>query len=300
MGMSYEEFKAQVVDMIRKAEGQGTEVNIVSVTKNNGLVLDALTILRAGKNISPTIYLEKYYRFFCMKNVSLEEVVGDILREHAAHDVAVPVNAEQLLDFANVKNRIYPRLVNYARNRSLLDDIPHRRFLDLAVIYYFEVSEEPIGNATMILRNRSLECWKVSEEELYNLAMENVRRDKPTEIIPMGNIMEEIGGQPLPEEQETALSNWQMNIATNKERVFGSVCLLEPEVFQTIAERTGANLFILPSSIHEVIVVANNGSCSKTDLERMVIDVNETQVLEQEVLSDHVYLYDKERKEVML
>ena len=298
--MSYEEFKEQVVDMIRKAEGQGTEVNVISVTKNNGLVLDALTILRAGKNVSPTVYLEKYYRFFYMENVSLEEVVEKILQEHAAHDVSVPVNAEQLLDFANVKNRIYPRLVNYARNRSLLDEVPHRRFLDLAVIYYFEISEEPLGNATMILRNRNIECWKVSEEELYSIAMENVRRDKPTEIIPMGDIMEEMVGQPLPEEQETALSSWQMNIATNKERFYGAICLLEPEVFQTIAEKTGENLFILPSSIHEIIVVVNCGSCSKADLERMVVDVNETQVLEQEVLSDHVYLYDRERKEVTL
>lgn len=298
--MSYEEFKAQVADMIRKAEGQGTEVNVISVTKNNGLTLDALTILRAGKNVSPTIYLEKYYRFFCMENVPLVEVVEKILQEHAAHDVSVPVNAEQLLDFANVKTRIYPRLVNYARNRSFLDEVPHRRFLDLAVIYYYEVSGESLGNATMILRNRNLECWKIPEEELYNIAMENVRRDKPTEIIPMGDIMEEMSGQPLPEEQETATSSWQMKVVTNKERLYGSVCLLEPEVFQTIAEKTGENLFILPSSIHEIIVVANNGFCSKADLECIVKDVNETQMMEQEILSDHVYLYDKGKKEVIL
>lgn len=300
MGMNYEEFKTQVVNKIREVEAPSTEVNVISVTKNNGLVLDALTILRAGKNVSPTIYLEKYYRFFCMGNVPLEEVVERILQEHAAHDISVPVNAEQLLDFANVKNRIYPRLVNYARNRSFLDEVPHRRFLDLAVIYYFEISEKPIGEATMILRNRDLARWQMQEEELYNLAMANVRRDKPTLVTPIGDILGEIDDQPLSGEQETALSHWQMNVATNKERFYGSVCLLEPEVFQTIAEKTGENLFILPSSIHEIIVVVNNGSCSKADLERMVVDVNETQVMEQEVLSNHVYLYDREKMEVAL
>lgn len=300
MGMNYEEFKTQVVNKIREAEALSTEVNVISVTKNNGLTLDALTILRAGKNISPTIYLEKYYRFFCMGNVPLEDVVEIILQEHAAHDVNVSVDAEQFLDFANVKNRIYPRLVNYARNRGFLDKIPHRRFLDLAVIYYFEISEEPIGEATMILRNHDVARWEVQEEELYNLAMANVRRDKPVTIVPMGDILEETSDQLLPEEQKARLSQWQMSVVTNEERFYGSVCLLEPEVFQTIAEKVEANLFILPSSIHEVIVVPENSIVSKTELECMVGDVNETQVMEMEVLSDHAYLYDKERKEVVL
>ncbi len=291
--MNYMEFKAQVVDMIREVEGPGTEVGIHRVPKNNGIVLDALTILRPGRNISPTVYLEKYYRFFCMGNVPLGEVVGDILREHAAHDVSGPVDAGRMVDFANVKDRIYPRLVHYSRNRGFLEGAPHRRLLDLAVLYYFEISEKPIGEATMILRNRDLARWQMQEEELYNLAMANVRRDKPVVMIPMEEILDEINANPIPEEGRAVLFRRQMKVVTNEERFYGSVCLLEPEVFQTLAEEAGENLFLLPSSIHEIIALPDDGTYSRIELERMVIDVNNTQVMEQEVLSDHVYRYDR-------
>ena len=296
--MNYTEFKSEVVDRIRESEGPGTEVGIHRVPKNNGLILDGLTILRPGRNISPTVYLEKYYRHFVNGDMPMELVVKDILKEHNSHDVCGFIDAKKLTEFGNIGGRLFPRLINFNRNRCFLQGVPHRRFLDLAVIYYFEVSENGIGEATSILNHREALCWHMDEETIFKTAMANMRRIKPIRPIPMNRLLEELGG---PGCASPGLDPFHLNmtVLTNDDRYFGAACLLIPELFQKIAEEAGRDLFLLPSSVHEIIVLPDDGSYSRVDLEKMVIEVNSTQVVGYEVLSDHVYRYSREAKAVL-
>ena len=296
--MNYTEFKSEVVDRIRESEGPGTEVGIHRVPKNNGLVLDGLTILRPGCNISPTIYLEKYYRHYSTGEMPIESVVSDILKEHSSHDICGFIDTKQLTEFGNIGGKIYPRLINYNRNRGFLQQVPHRRFLDLAVIYYFEVSGHGFGEATSILNNREALCWQMDEETIYKTAMANMLRSKPARMLSMDRLLEEIGA-PRSLTGDMNPMQLQMTVLTNEDRYFGANCLLVPECFRKLADSAGKDLFLLPSSVHEIIALPDDGSYSRLDLEKMVIEVNTTQVISCEVLSDHVYRYSREARTVL-
>ena len=296
--MNYTEFKSEIVDRIRESEGPGTEVGIHRVPKNNGLVLDGLTILRPGRNISPTIYLEKYYRHYSNGDMPMEHVVEDILREHDSHDVCGFIDTKKLTEFGNIGGRLFPRLVNFSRNRRFLQSVPHRRYLDLAVIYYFEVSENGIGQATSVLNHREALRWQMDEETIFRTAMANMCRKKPVRQYPLEKLLEELGG-PVCSPNELNPFNLQMTVLTNEERFFGATCLLLPETFRKLAETSGHDLFLLPSSVHEIIALPDDGSYSRLDLEKMVIEVNVTQVVGAEVLSDHVYRYSREANSVL-
>ena len=296
--MNYTEFKCEVVDRIRESEGPGTEVGIHRVPKNNGLVLDGLTILRPGRNISPTVYLEKYYRHYTSGEMPIDHVVEDILKEHKSHDICGFLDANKLTEFGNVGGKLFPRVINYNRNRRFLQGVPHRRFLDLAVIYYFEISGNGIGEATSVLNNREAQRWQIDEETIYKTALANMRRMKPVKTLPMDKLLEELGG-PHFSPRERSPFHLQMKVLTNDERFFGAACLLTPEHFQKIADEAGKDLFLLPSSVHEIIALPDDGSYSRLDLEKMVIEVNTTQVVGYEVLSDHVYRYSREAKTVL-
>lgn len=296
--MNYTEFKSEVVDRIRESEGPGTEVGIHRVPKNNGLVLDGLTILRPGRNISPTVYLEKYYRHYSSGEMALDNVVDSILKEHSSHDVCGFIDTKKLTEFGNIGGRLFPRLINYNRNQRFLQNVPHRRFLDLAVIYYFEVSGNGIGEATSILNNREALCWQMDEDTIYETAMANLYRLKPIRRLAMDQLLKELGG-PLCSPAEGSAFQLQMTVLTNEDRYFGANCLLAPESFRQIAEEAGKDLFLLPSSVHEIIALPDDGSYSRLDLEKMVIEVNATQVVSYEVLSDHVYRYSREAGTVL-
>ncbi|MGX8728202.1 MAG: DUF5688 family protein, partial [Lachnospiraceae bacterium] len=176
--------------------------------------------------------------------------------------------------------------------------VPHRRFLDLAVIYYFEVSERGIGEATSILNNREAQRWQLDEETLFHTSIANMRRMKPVKSLSMEKLLEELGGPRFTPPDITPF-HLQMTVLTNEDRYFGAACLLTTEPFQMLADEARKDLFLLPSSIHEIIALPDDGSYSRLDLEKMVIEVNTTQVVGYEVLSDHVYRYSREAKMVL-
>ena len=146
------------------------------------------------------------------------------------------------------------------------------------------------GLAGSLIINRLLaERLGMSEPELYAKAMENLRKSKPAIAMSMNNVLIELGG-------ESALPDGvvpQMMVVTNAERQLGANCLLMQEAFAQLADSFGQDLWILPSSVHEVIVVPE-ATGDRDTLTNMVREVNSTVVEPSEVLSDHVYRFSRE------
>ena len=84
----------------------------------------------------------------------------------------------------------------------------------------------------------------------------------------------------------------KMYILSNHMRSYGAAALIYPEQLRKIAEEVGENYYVLPSSVHETIIVAESESPDKEELCSLIKEINETQVEAEEVLSDHAYYYD--------
>ena len=174
--MSFDGFCISVRIDIQRRLGDSFLVYLNDVTKNNDTKLKALVITEQGTNLHPNIYMEGFYDRY-RNGVSLVEIEEAILQVYRESRIEKRLDISLFTDWKKVKERIIFKLVNFDRNRELLNDIPHRKFLDLAVTYYLDIDMEPgEGNGALIIPNGLMEIWDATEEDLYRAGMENLRR----------------------------------------------------------------------------------------------------------------------------
>lgn len=270
------------------------EVRIQKVTKNNGLVLQGITIMQSGCNIAPTIYLEPYFKDY-ENGRSIDSIVSAVLEVAQDKKMDKTFDMSWFRDFENVRDKVAYKLINYEANRELLKSLPHEKFLDLAKVYYVSVNIKG-GTGTILIHNSHLELWEITQEQLLTIAEENITRLLPARIDNMCEVMKNIElDDMLPQElQEEVMSDCHMYVATNLEKTFGAAVMCYPYAIKRLAERLKSDLFILPSSIHEVIIVLSKGEECTNELRTMVYEVNRTQLAAEEFLSDSVYYYSRE------
>ena len=291
--MNKKEFAMKVQADIADRLRQDHRVCIKEVVKNNGVVMQGLLIHAKDCNITPTIYLEAFYDRY-IEGEPWNHIIDNILTVYKNGLPTETVDMDFFNEFDKVKERIAYKLINAERNKELLTQIPHICFLDLAICFYYAFTHRTLGNGSILVYNKQVETWKTNTVELLRLAQKNTSKLFGMELVPMQELLMKL----LPDEEFDLSKDVRMQILTNKGRIFGAACILYPGVLQRFAEEVQANLYILPSSVHEVILIAVTGEEDIHLLKRMVREVNATQVLPEEVLSDSVYYFDREKGEI--
>ena len=302
--MTYDFFKQQLMDSLREFFPADTQIVIRPFPHNNQLILDGLTILEPGSNISPTIYLNFYFEKY-QKGMNLSTIEQQILQYYHRHCPINHIDTSFFTDYNRVRSRIVYRLVHYEKNRELLKEIPHFPYLDLAVIFYCLVAEEPYENASILIYNHHLAYWKLQKETLRTLAQTNTplllpwRCDSLAELI-----MPALDVLPVKERptQEALLDaeTIPMYVLSNEQRYFGASCILYPNALKEISQKFADSLFIVPSSIHEVIIIPASYTEDANELSEIVHDVNVSEVAQDEILSDSVYFYDQNTEQLSI
>ena len=288
--MMYELFIEKVVEAVKNEVGTGFDVTVNKVTKNNNLVLDGLVIKAADTNIAPTIYLNGYYERYEDGAMELSDVVESIIDTYSRHN-SVTFDVSTFTDFDAVKNRICYKLVNTASNKKLLEDVPHRELFDLSIVYYVMVAVEDDATGSILIHNNHLSFWDVTENDLYEYASINTSKLLPAGIKSMFDTLSEmVDMEDLPDTDDF------MYVLTNKEKLQGASTILYPDVLKSFADRKNANLWLLPSSIHEWIIVCDDGNMNRETLSEMIQEVNGSQLAVDEILSDHPYYYNRTTK----
>ena len=293
MAMNFETFCKEVEAEVKKVIGNSAEVELCKVTKNNEVELTGLSIRYTGENIAPNVYLNGYYEDY-LDGKTIKAVAEDVLvqdRESRVHDF----DAETIADFTNfekIRNRIGFRLINTEANKKDLADVPHRNFMDLSVIYHviFDMGKDRVSSAK--ITNAHMNTWGVTEEDLWGAALVNCRRDNPVTLKGLSDTLCEDFDAPGPVPQVP------IDILTNKDKMFGATALLYPDIKELFAEKYGKNVWIIPSSVHEVLVYYDEADAE--ELKEMIQTVNENEVLPQEVLSDHPYKFLYETREFVV
>lgn len=299
--IAFQTFLQKIQKGMKEHYGADYDVEIHEVRKNNAVTYHGITVMHKSGNIAPTIYMERFYQEY-MDGCPLSEILQKTIRLHEKYKVTEEVDMQGFLDFKQAEKRIAYKLVHYENNSEELKQVPHIRFLDMAVVFYYGISHARFGNASILIRENVCRMWKISEKELYERAKENTPHMLPPVIRDMREILSEIKavGKGADEEAAVLEEKGFMYVLTNPRRQFGAACILYPNVLDEFAEKLRKNLYLLPSSVHEVILIPEReGMCAEA-FEQIVREINHTQVEREEVLSDSVYYYDRKKKELMI
>lgn len=286
--MNINEFAGKVCNAVKKELGAGYRVECKEVRKNNGVMLRGLLVLGENQNVAPTIYLDTFLEAYESGATfrSILDRLLDICREDMLREA---VDMEFFRSFERVRDRICYRLIGRKGNEELLEDIPYIEFLDLAICFYYAYHGESLGDGTILVHNSHLELWDTCTAELFGLAKRNTQRLFPWVCNSIAEVLGEIAGEDESSEEadeEAFLQEIPMQVLSNDKRTQGAVCMLYPDVLDTLSGKGKRNFFILPSSVHEVILLEDTGAGSIPELKKMVTEVNATQVAPEEVLSD--------------
>ena len=307
--MEYEIFKGVVGEKFKEflpEKYQNAQVEIRPVDKVNR-TLDGLSIRvnEQGMNISPTIYVNHMYEDYVTTenlNATLERAAEGFMK---AMEQKESINVNELTNAECAKDKIVFQLINTEQNKEMLANMPHREFKDLSVIYRMVVKIDGEGIASTPVHNGLAETLGFTEEQMFKLAAENTKRLLPPVIKSMNDVMRDIfmkDGMP-PEIADMMLGEMppeqQMYVISNNKGINGAVSMLYEDGLHELAEKLGSDLYIMPSSIHEVIAVSTDLG-NPNELAAMVAEINMDQVALDERLSNQVYHYDKDLRKVTL
>ena len=290
--MDYETFKESVKeDLGKMLKTRGLTVNIQEhhMEKLNSSY-DALTITPEDSNIGVNANLSAMYSAV-EDGQSYSKVLTSAVNKITEGLRNTPnVDIQDLTNYEVMKDKLSMDVVSAERNAEMLLNIPHERIEDMAVVYRLVLDKNDSGNGTVLVTNKLMEQFGVTKEQLHADAMLNAPEIRPSEIRGMSEVLSEIMGVEMPPGMDT--QDEKMFVATVPDKIHGAGVIAYPNFFEEAAEKIGGDYYVLPSSIHEVLLVKDNGDMSVKDLEAMVRDVNETQVAPEEQLTDHVYHYD--------
>lgn len=247
------------------------------------------------------------------------ETIGG-LRE--INNVEKDISITDMFDFEQVKDSIVFRVVGAEENQSRIQNMPHCIEHDMALIYQIMMQKTEYGMASIQITNDMMGTLGVDEKTLHEVAMKNTPREFPMTFQSMNEVIKEIMRKDfmginldeLSDEDgmksflealfEEGMADMEqdappMYVLTNESKLNGAAVLFYPEVQEKIAEQLGGDYFVLPSSVHEVLIVPDQGILEYQELKDMVNDVNNAQVPPDEVLTGEVYSYDKESRQLM-
>lgn len=304
--MNYEIFKEVVADTFKDylpEQYRDMELKVLSVNRVNRM-MDGINLIGGKENrlISPTIYINDMYDYYKTCNDLKEAIQAGAERMVNAFRECPEVSR---VDIADAKDNIVFQLVNTEQNRELLAGVPHREFQDLSIIYRWAMKVDTAGIQSAVVKNELAEQLGLTEVQLFKLASENTRRIFPPCVKSMNEILREMfmkDGMPqeiaemmvgeMPEDQ-------MMWVISNDRGINGAISMLYEDKLHALATELESDLYILPSSVHEVIAVSASMG-DPNELAQMVAEINMDQVILEERLSNQVYHYDKDLRKLSL
>lgn len=303
--MEYQEFLCVVEKKMNQKLKGGITASIHIAVKNNGKIKRGILVEDPSVNISPTIYLEDFYERF-QKGESLEEITDTLMDFYEAVRYEKSWDTTRMESYEGIKDQIVFKLIYRNRNQELLSAVPHFDLLDLSIVFYVLLEVKQEGTATMLIRKEHLKKWGIGDKELFSTACANSVHLLPAQLY----TMKEIVGEVFEPDKKTGESHNLLKypeqkkrdvmfVLTNTIRSFGAACMMYPGILETIGKMLGEDYYILPSSIHEVIIVPKSQGFTQKEMTKMVQEVNTTQVEDEEQLSDHAYYYDRKKKQLI-
>ena len=304
MEYTYEEFLSEFVrEMESKLADYGMEVSIVNKMRNNGILEKCIKVDIPGCNMSPsigTLSIYEHYREFD----DMEKIVS-ALSNKIIEDKNRQIDTMSVLSKENILNSTYLMVVNTKSNQKLLSETPHYFIAEgeLAAIPRLNINITD-KSGFIIIKNDLLPKLQMTGDEILQVAKINTSGQNLFEI----NSLLSVTMQAMTDNGEDIANDFsefftestpKTFVITNKDKKLGACCLACPEVIGTAIEKMGIDCYILPSSIHEVILIEKKGNFNEIEeLRDMVKQVNRQSIAAAEILSDKVFVYNQKTKKI--
>lgn len=291
---TYTEFLGLCAELAKQMHPNELQAEICSTVKNNSVEVTGLLLKEPGEALAPNFFLKEQYKQWCMGRCSLEEIVTGVLDAYHTEMEKNRSIAEGItLEWERMKPHVYLRLVGRERNEKKLDAIPHEEYLDMVIIYHYVIEMGEDTRGALLLTNEHLQMLGITKEELHEAAVVNTQAGMQPVILDMEEMLRRLGRRLGAFVPETEINPY-LYVVSNAFGKYGAVSLLFQEELERFSCEIGNSFFILPSSIHELILLPDFGEVSVEYLLAIVREVNRTQIEATEVLTDSIYYYDRE------
>lgn len=248
--------------------------------------------IRTG-NVAPNIYVDGILDAIESGELSLENA-ADLVVERYEESKSPEIDIQQIASKETILSKVEMNLVNRDRNQERLEMVPHIPMLDLAIVFYVVLNEDENGRMAYMIDNQKMQYAGVEFDDLIKAAGENTKR-KSFRLETLSGLMEAMTGQNFNEMDDC---DAQPYVITTMTGLNGSIAMLNKELLKDTAEKLGCDYYIIPSSIHECILIPVSTPMNVKEISHMIHEVNTTCVEEQEILSDSLYVYHKETGEI--
>lgn len=309
--MEYSNFCSDLKTEVERIMGPNYNVRFESVLKNNQVSYDALIIMKKGENMAPTVCLDGYYEEY-VKGRNVTDIALDIIIWHERYKDELVIDFDLLSDYESMKENIFVKVINANMNEQLLERLPHIQIYDLALVAYWILEENGERRGSANITRAQMNLWNIGLDDMFNNAIANTKEKYPPKLEHMSDMMKELlaarmkaSGYKvgLDEEMDRALANaiqeidrmseQKVYVLTNTRKLDGAVYIAMDDVLEHIANQLNSDYYILPSSVHELLLLPADECLDYEYLRDMVVSVNTNHVEQEEVLSDMVYYYKR-------
>ena len=271
------------------------KVELKRVTKNNGVIYTGISVRNEDEKVYPTLYLEPFFEE-CGEAPLDDETVDRICSIYESRRIGSVPELDFLSDYECVRKNLRCKLINYKSNEEFLKDVPCRKFMDLAIVPYYRIKDCDLGKSIMsegsfVIRKTHLDMWEVSAESLISESIRNTFTMENPVITGIYEVLKKMNpafAESVPKEAQAA----PMYVMTT-DGAGGAVSMLYEDKIGEFCDSIDSDVYIVPSSVNEVILVPEKGCIPENMLNEMVREVNATELQPVDVLSDHVYYFDR-------
>ncbi len=298
--MNYEQFKEQFTeDLKRNLEARGHDIASIDIThtqKLNQEAYDAISVKLEDSQVGPSGNLSNLYAAY--------EQVGDydmiLTRATTIMDDAISnmpsYDANQLTDYDFIKDKLVLEAVNAEKNATFLEKVPHKDMEDIAIVYRAVIGKMDDGIASLVVTNEMLEKMDVTKEQLHADALISAPEIRPVEVNTLFGTIAEILGEDVPFVPEQGSPEDKILVGTVVDKHHGAGVIAYEGFFDQQAEKMGEDFYIIPCSIHEVLLVPESMAPDIEQIKDMISNVNTCELKPEDVLSDNLYHYDSKER----
>lgn len=292
--MDFNEFQNQILQEA-KERMWGVQVEIRPVEKLQGESYTGLSIQPNDSPVAATLNLDAVYNQMVDQGKTFQEVADDLISHAVDVIVDMPkIDVNDLTNYDQMKNTLVVQVIPTDRNADMLADIPHKNIEDMSLVYRMQIDQNETSTSSVLITNAMLENYGVTLDQLHQDAMDAAVINNPATFRSMQEVLSDLMG--MPADLMPPMDSPQMYVASVESSLNGAGVIAYPDFMNQVAEQVGGDFFVLPSSVHEVLVIPDDGSMNRHDLELMVREVNASEVLPKDQLSDNVYHYDSQNQ----
>lgn len=299
--MEFNVFADEVVNRLQKVLGTGYNVSIQTYPKNNGIEVRYICISADGEETAPCLPVDDYYEL-CRNRKDIPIIVKDMFREYMNRRAQKSsFHADKLCDWNLVKDKILFRLINSEANKELLQDIPYFEVFNLSQVFYIMLGRNEKVSENILVNNDLMEKWGVDAIDLLKQAEKNTPVELPEQFMNLDFVVSKNFSDVL-QSQLLARPAIPMYFLTNILSLYGASCVLYKGLLGKISTVLDSGFYILPSSLHEVVLIPADAYDQQyaKQLKDIVVTVNLEELWEQDILSDSVYYYNKVEEQLSI